>query len=198
VPVLEYLKQYAERPTGLRGRKAPDLVQAREPPAVRFKDDGLVPNHLRWPLIIYRSAVDLDEHHDAAAVIEDLFEANGWGDTWRDGIYDYVHYHSRIHEVLGIARGKGRVRFGGKTGRIFTLKAGDVAVLPAGTGHQCLSASDDFLVIGAYPRVGTYDECTTVEDRPHVLKTILEVPSPRKDPIYGTGGPLLKLWKEAK
>ena len=31
-------------------------------------------------------------------VIEDLFEANGWGDTWRDGIYDYVHYYSRIHE----------------------------------------------------------------------------------------------------
>jgi uncharacterized protein YjlB len=201
VPVLEYLKQYAERATGLRRpgrRKAPDLVQARKPPAVRFKDDGLVPNRPRWPLIIYRSAVDLDGHHDAAAVIEDLFEANGWGDTWRDGIYDYVHYHSRIHEVLGIARGKGRVRFGGKTGRIFTLKAGDVAVLPAGAGHQCLSLSDDFLVIGAYRRVGTYDACTTVEDRPHALKTISEVPSPRKDPIYGTGGPLSKLWKEAK
>jgi uncharacterized protein YjlB len=54
------------------------------------------PIHPRWPLIIYRSAVDLDEHHDAAAVIEDLFEANGWGDTWRDCIYDYVYYHSRI------------------------------------------------------------------------------------------------------
>jgi uncharacterized protein YjlB len=100
--------------------------------------------------------------------------------------------------VLRIARGKGRVRFAGKTDRIFTLKAGDVAVLPAGAGHQCLSASDDFLVIGAYPRVGTYDECTTVEDPPHALKTISEVPSPRKDPVYGTGGPLLKFWKEAK
>jgi uncharacterized protein YjlB len=94
-------------------------------------------------------AVDLDGRHDPAAVIEDLFEANGWGDTWRDGIYDYVHYHSRIHEVLGISRGTGRVRFGGRKGRIFTLKAGDVAILPAGTGHQRLSASDDFLVIGA-------------------------------------------------
>jgi hypothetical protein len=41
--------------------------------------------------------------------------------------------------VLGIARGKGWVRFGGKTGRIFTLKAGDVAILPAGTGHPCLT-----------------------------------------------------------
>jgi uncharacterized protein YjlB len=91
---------------------------------------------LRWPFIIYRGAVDFGDGHDPAAVMEDLFEANSWGDTWRDGIYSYVHYHSRIHEVLGIARGKGRVRFGGNKGRIFTLKAGDVAILPAGTGHQ--------------------------------------------------------------
>jgi uncharacterized protein YjlB len=109
-----------------------------------------------------------------------------------------VHYHSRIHEVLGIARGKGRVRFGGNKGRIINLKAGDVVVLPAGTGHQCLSASDDFLVVGAYPPTGTYDECTTVEDRPRALKTILKVGMPRRDPVYGSGGPITKLWKKAK
>ena len=118
------------------------------------------------------------------------------GDTWRDGIYDYVHYHSRIHEVLGIALGKGRVRFGGSKGRIFTLKAGDVAILPAGTGHQRLSADEDFLVVGAYPPVGTYDECTEIEDRPRALKAIPKVPGPRKDPVYGRDGPLLKLWKK--
>ena len=100
-------------PPGLRRpgkRHAPDFTRTRKPHTVRFKDDGLVPNHPRWPLILYRGAVDLNGRHDPAAVIEDLFEANGWGDTWRDGIYDYVHYHSRIHEVLGIARGEGRVR----------------------------------------------------------------------------------------
>lgn len=174
-----------------------DFTQARKPRTVRFKDDGLIP-HPRWPLVIYRRAVDLDERYDPAAEIEDLFEANGWSDTWRNGIYDYVHYHPQIHEVIGIARGKGRVRFGGKKGRIFTLKAGDVAVLPAGTGHQCLGADDDFLVIGAYPPTGTYDECTTVEDRPRALKTIPKVSVPRKDPVYGIGGPLSKLWRKAK
>ena len=104
----------------------------------------------------------------------------------------------RIHEVLGVASGKGRVRFGGAKGRIFTLKAGDVVILPAGTGHQCLSADDDFLVVGAYPAAGTYDECTTVDDRPRALKTIPKVPVPRKDPVYGSGGALSKLWKKAK
>ncbi|WP_168855278.1 cupin domain-containing protein [Bradyrhizobium brasilense] len=201
MPTLEDLKGYMERATGLKRpgkRKAVDLARARKPGTVRFKDDGLIPNHPRWPLILYRNAVAFDEDLDAAAVIEDLFEANGWGDSWRDGIYDYVHYHSRIHEVLGIARGKGRVRFGGNKGKIFTLKAGDIAVLPAGTGHQCLSAGDEFLVIGAYPPTGTYDECTSVEDRQRALKAIPKVSVPRKDPVYGAGGPLSKLWKKAK
>ncbi|MGL9622368.1 cupin domain-containing protein [Bradyrhizobium sp. U531] len=201
MPILEDVKEYVQRATGAGrpGKKhAPDLARSRKPHTVRFKDDGLVPNHPRWPLVIYRSAVDLGKGRDPAAVMEDLLEANGWGDTWRDGIYDYMHYHSRIHEVLGIARGKGRLRFGGVKGRIFTLKAGDVAVLPAGTGHQCLSAEEDFLVVGAYPPVGTYDECTEVEDRPKALKTIPRVPAPRKDPVYGRQGQLLKLWKKPK
>jgi uncharacterized protein YjlB len=72
-------------------------------------------------------------------VFEQLFESNGWGDSWRDGIYDYVHYHSRIYEVLGIARGTGRIQFGGPKGRTFVLKAGDIAILPAGTDIVVLS-----------------------------------------------------------
>jgi uncharacterized protein YjlB len=197
MPILEDLKEYAQRATGLGRpgkRQALDLACAQKPHAVRFTDDGLVPNHPRWPLIIYRGAVDLNEHHDPAAIIEDLFEANGRGDTWRDGIYDYVHYHSRIHEVLGIARDKARVRLGGNKGRIFKLKAGDVAILPAGAG----SASDDVLVVGAYQRAGTYDECTKIEDRHRALKTIAKVPAPRKDPVYGAAGPLSELWERTK
>ena len=201
MPVLEYVKANMERATGLRRpgkRQARDLARVRRPYTVRFKDDGLVPNHPCWPFVIYRSAVDFGEGHDPATVMEDLFESTGWRDSWRDGIYDYVHYHSRIHEVLGIARGGGRVRFGGNKGRIFTLKVGDVAILPAGTGHQSLSADDDFLVVGAYPSIGTYDECKGIEDRPRALKTIPKVPPPCNDPAYGAAGPLIRLWKKPK
>jgi uncharacterized protein YjlB len=151
-------------------------------------------NHPRWPLVIYRGAVRLDETFDPAAVFEELFERNGWGDSWRDSIYDYVHYHSRTHEVLGIARGQAKVQFGGFKGRTIRVKAGDVAILPAGTAHHCLAASDNLLVIGAYPPNGTYDECTKSEDRKVALKTIPRVGRPRKDPVYGAGGALLKLW----
>ena len=64
--------------------------------------------------------------------------------------------------------------------------------------HQYLLADGDFLVVGAYPPAGTYDECTTVEDRPRSLKTIPKVPQPRRDPLYGTGERLSKLWKKTK
>jgi uncharacterized protein YjlB len=196
--ILQTTKKALESITGFGKPKKDDvtgLARPRKPNAFLFKDDGLVPNHPSWPLVVYRSAVKLPEELDPAAVMETLFEANGWGDSWRNGIYDYVHYHSRIHEVLGVARGTAKVRFGGKKGRTLSLKAGDVAILPAGTGHQCLAASDDFLVVGAYPPFGTYDLCTTQDQHRSALATIVKVARPRKDPAYGSKGPLLKAWK---
>jgi uncharacterized protein YjlB len=190
-------KEIVERMTGWSRPEAArlsTLVRERQANEFRFADDGFIPNHPLWPLVVYRDAVSLPKEFDPAAVFEDLFERHGWGDSWRNGVFDYPHYHSRIHEVLGVARGSANVRFGGERGRTLAVKAGDVAVLPAGTGHQCLGASDDFLVVGAYPPSGTYDVCTKPEDRAAALQSIPKVRSPNDDPVYGTGGPLTQLW----
>ena len=70
----------------------------------------------------------------------------------------------------------------------------DHAILPAGTGHQCLGASLDYLVVGAYPPSGTYDEYMNVR----ALKTIPKVGRPRKDLVYGPKGLLLSAWKRVR
>jgi len=162
-----------------------------------FEDDGLVPNNL-MPFLVYKGAIDVANPHPEKT-IEGLFGANGWGDMWRNGIYDYLHYHATVHEALGIARGHARVRFGGDAGREFEISAGDVAILPAGTGHQCLSASDDFSVVGAYPP-GAKMHVTrpTPENYRNALKTIPEVKLPNSDPVMGEDGPLLRLWNRAR
>ncbi|MFU0507064.1 cupin [Pseudaminobacter sp. NGMCC 1.201702] len=201
MPILETGKKIVERLTGRARPSASDwdtLLRDRPANTFHFKDDGVIPNHPRWPLIVYRSAVQLPDSSDPAAIFEALFARNDWENSWRNGIYDYVHYHSRVHEVLGVARGSGKVRFGGKHGRILVLKAGDVAVLPTGTGHQSLGASDDFLVVGAYPPEGTYDECTGSEDHGDAVEAIAHVAKPRKDPIYGEKGALADFWKASR
>ena len=88
------------------------------------------------------------------------------------------------------------MRFGGYKGKVIAVNAGDVVVLPAGTGHQRISASRDLLVVGGYPTPKKYDECKgTTAERQKALKTIPKVPLPAKDPIYDEGGPLTDLWK---
>jgi uncharacterized protein YjlB len=161
-----------------------------------FGDDGLVPNNA-MPLLIYKRALELD-NRAPEATIEKLFSANGWGAMWRNGVYDYVHYHATVHEALSVARGNAVVRFGGDRGTEIAVAAGDVAILPAGTGHQCLSASPDFSVVGAYPP-GPPVEITrpTPENHAKALKTIPEVKLPASDPVRGDNGPLVRLWRRA-
>jgi uncharacterized protein YjlB len=164
-----------------------------EPLTFNFGDDGLVPNN-PMPLLVYKNAISVDNEHPEKT-IEGLFGANGWGEMWRNGVYDYLHYHATVHEALGVARGHARVRFGGDDGREIEIGAGDVAILPAGTGHQCLSSSRDFCVIGAYPP-GSKMHVTlpTPENHAKALQTIPAVKLPHTDPVTGADGALLKLW----
>jgi uncharacterized protein YjlB len=168
-----------------------------EPLAIVFEDDGLVPNN-PMPFLVYRGVVGVD-NAQPEQTIEDLFGANGWGAMWRNGVYDYPHYHATVHEVLGVARGHARVRFGGDKGKELEISAGDVAILPAGTGHQCLSASADFSVVGAYPP-GPKMQITrpTPENHAKALTTIPLVKVPKIDPVMGADGPLVWLWRQAR
>jgi uncharacterized protein YjlB len=198
----EITKRALERLTGFgtptRGEAAA-RVRKRKPLPIRLKDDGVIPNNPSLSFIRYRGVVDVRGATDAAAVFERLFSANGWRGSWRNGIYDYVHYHPRTHEVLGVAAGTARVRFGGAKGRTLSLKAGDVVVLPAGTGHQAISASKDLVVVGAYPPKSKYDEFEgTLAEHERALKMIPRAPLPSKDPVYGKDGALKRLWKRAK
>ena len=101
-----------------------------EPITFNFADDGLVPNN-PLPFLVYKGAVDVANDHPEKS-IEDLFGANGWGAMWRNGVYDYLHYHATVHEALGVARGHARVQFGGDAGQALEISAGDVAILPRG------------------------------------------------------------------
>ena len=159
-----------------------------------FKDDGLVPNNA-IPFLTYKQAIEVGNEHPEKT-IEGLFGVNGWGEMWRNGVYDYLHYHATVHEALGVGRGTALVRFGGDHGKAIELAAGDVAILPAGTGHQCLWASKDFCVVGAYPPgAKMHVTLPTPENHAKALKTIPQVKLPKTDPVLGENGPLVKLWK---
>src|SRR5262249_28653438 len=133
-------------------------VAAKKPLTFHFADDGAIPNNPKLPMLLYRGGADLKGSTQPEEVIEKLFAENGWGEgLWRNGIYPFVHYHSMIHEVPGIARGRATVQFGGDKGEAVEIGPGDVAVLPAGTGHQTLKAPADLVVIGGYPPQGEYN-----------------------------------------
>ena len=159
-----------------------------------FADDGSIPNNPTLPLILYSGAIDFGSR-DPAVVCEELFASNGWGMSWRNGIFTYHHYHSNAHEVLAIARGTVNVHLGGEQGVVTTVKAGDVILIPAGVGHKNLGASPDLLVIGAYPPGPYCDLCYgRPEERPHVLENIEQVEPPATDPVFGSDGPLFVHW----
>jgi uncharacterized protein YjlB len=166
-------------------------------PTFLFADDGAIPNNPKLPMLFYKNGIDLSGTAEPEARIEQLFVANGWGrGSWRNGIFPFVHYHSMIHEVLAIARGRASVQFGGPRGETVEVGPGDVALLPAGTGHQRLKSSPDLLVIGSYPPGGDYDLCRSSKtEHDKALASIPRVPLPQSDPVLGPNGPLSRHWR---
>ena len=157
-----------------------------------FADDGVFPNS-RLPVLIYRGVLATPN----AAAFEQMFEANGWSSSWRNGLFSVHHYHSTAHEVLGIAAGSARVRLGGENGAVVELRAGDVVVIPAGVAHKREAASADLLVIGAYPKGQSPDMCRADEGaHDKAAANVAAVPMPAADPVTGRLDPLLECWSK--
>lgn len=162
--------------------------------AIHLEARGFVPNNPRLPVVYYEAAFAGDGE-DLAGEMEARFAANGWPPQWRNGIYDYDHYHSQAHEVLGIAAGSADLVLGGADGRRLQVKAGDVLLLPAGTGHRCVAHSEDLLVVGAYPPGQTLD-IMRKEATPAMLNQIAILNFPPTDPVAGADGPMLTHWAD--
>ncbi|SFG14770.1 cupin domain-containing protein [Sporolactobacillus nakayamae] len=155
---------------------------------VTFKDDGIIPNNPYFQVLIYPGAFK-----GRTGQIVKTFEKNNWGNNWVDGVFSYHHFHSTSHEVLGVISGHATLRLGGQKGSDFKVSAGDVVVLPAGTGHKRLSSSSDFSIAGGYPNGQDYDIQT--KETKALKDTISHVGKPKQDPVYGNQGPLLNIWK---
>ncbi len=155
------------------------------------------PNN-KLPVLIYKAVFELPRQKNKSCnLIQSIFLRQGWGNTWRNGIYDFHHYHSNAHESLGIAYGSCTVIIGGPNGKRLKLKAGDLIILPAGTGHKCTSSSEDFMCVGGYPEAKDYDinHGTEAEYKPAIIR-IKKLPLPKNDPVFGKEGFLKSWWKK--
>ena len=144
-----------------------------------------MPNNERLPVLLYHRAFD-PHTGDLADILEEAFKRHQWPPRWRNGVYPFHHFHSTAHEVLGFAAGSAELILGGEGGHRLTVHAGDVAVLPVGTGHCRVQASSDFLVVGAYPENQQWDICRTAPDAA-ALSRMHSLPFPATDPATGSG-----------
>lgn len=159
-----------------------------------ISDNKPFPNN-RLPVILY-TEIFHEEKEDYGDDFLHLFRENGWGNSWRNGVYPFHHYHGEAHEVLGCAKGRVKIMLGGEGGEIYELHKGEAVLLPAGVAHCRVESTSDFSIIGAYPHNQSPDLNKGMEEEYKVnIEKIEKVQKPVKDPVTGLDIPAVEEWK---
>jgi uncharacterized protein YjlB len=162
---------------------------------ILFSENGNFPNNPDLPVLLYKSVFDFSSP-DPASEIEKTLAQNNWRGSWRNGIYNFQHYHSTAHEALGVYSGWAVVQLGGPENDPVKIEKGDLVVLPAGTAHKRIDSGDGFAVVGAYPDGQNWDmnygKATETES---TRQNISRVALPKNDPVFGAKGKMFELWK---
>lgn len=146
-----------------------------------------IPNHPSFAVLIYRQ---VEAALEGPGALRELFAGQGWLGSWVGDVFDFTHYHSTSHEVLGVVAGEATLEIGGPQGRTLEVATGDVLVLPAGTGHRRARTAGGFQVVGAYP-AGSEDYDMLLGGDPQGARRARErvagLGSPDRDPVGGEG-----------
>lgn len=164
--------------------------------AIYLRENEPYPNNT-LPVLYYLNALGnaLEEDYTADDVIA-FFERNGYDNGWANGILDKHHFHSTAHEALACTKGQVTVQLGGPNANIYTLRKGDVVLLPAGTSHKKLDASENFEIVGAYPTNGAQHDMQygNASDYDAILALIADVPKPLTDPVTNSPKDIDEYW----
>lgn len=150
------------------------------------------------PVLYYENVLDdeLSDSFNANDVIA-FFENNGYENAWVGGILDRHHFHSNAHEALACTKGKVTIQLGGPNADMYTLRKGDVILLPAGTAHKKLKGSEGFEIVGAYPE-GSEDYDMQYGEGNHydeLKEKIANVDIPLTDPVTNSPRHIKDFWQ---
>jgi len=162
---------------------------------LQISENGNYPNNPKLPVLLYKNVFEF-EGSNTAEMIEKVFAKNNWGGSWRNGIYNFQHYHSTAHEALGVYNGWAEVQLGGPGNKTVKIVMGDLVVLPAGTAHKRIKSGNGFAVVGAYPDGQSWDMNYGKDNEVDKSKlNIAKVGLPQNDPVYGKNGGMFNFWK---
>ncbi|PYH66894.1 cupin domain-containing protein [Aspergillus vadensis CBS 113365] len=192
------------------------LVNKVPPETLTVPPTTYSPNSTR-PVLIYRDAlVDKTPQGASSAIYQSEWVYGGHWKIAENTLAAVPHYHSITHEAYAVIHGTGTYRLGKspldpevdangeEVGVVFTARAGDVFVFPAGVTHCVTNTSDNYEIIGWYSlndknsreQPWDYEEALDSPEETDRKRIVCEsVPTPVHDPIYGKEGHLPVVWK---